>query len=73
MTTTPADGHTRVRRCPVAHTDDDPRFTLGLILDVTQVLEQHGYPPLTGRNAEDLVELRQALFAFLYTGGGERV
>lgn len=72
MTTTSTDGHTRVRRYPVAHTDTDPRFTLGLILDVAEVLDQHGYPPLTGSNAADLVELRQALFAFLYTGGGER-
>jgi hypothetical protein len=49
--------------------DDDPRFTLGLTLDVAQVLEQHGYPPV--HNGLDLVDLRQALFQFLYTGPKE--
>lgn len=58
------------RRYPVAQTHTDPRFTFRLVLEVAQVLEQHGYPPLSVHNAADLVELRQALFAFLYTGGG---
>nr|WP_114451496.1 hypothetical protein [Halopolyspora algeriensis] len=64
-----------MRRYPVAHTDHDPRFTTGLVLDVARVLEQHGYPgfrgPFAADNAADLVELQQALLAFLYTGGGE--
>lgn len=44
--------------------DDDPRFSMGLIFDVSRVLEQHGYPPI--REAGDLVDLHQMLFRFLY-------
>lgn len=44
----------------------DPRFTLGLALDVAAVLEQHGYPPV--RAGLDLVDLQQALYRFLYVG-----
>lgn len=44
--------------------DDDPRFTLGLVLDVAAVLEQHGYPAV--KAGLDLVDLRQALYRFLY-------
>lgn len=43
--------------------DEDPRFTFGLTLDVAKVLTEHGYPPVTGL---DMVDLRQALFGFLY-------
>lgn len=46
--------------------ENDPRFTFGLTLDVAQVLQAHGYPPVT--TSDDLVELRQALFRFLYVG-----
>lgn len=52
--------------------DDDPRFTTGLVIDVAEVLERHGYPPVED---VDFVDLRQALFRFLYTdrdGGGSR-
>ncbi|MEV5944492.1 hypothetical protein [Streptomyces sp. NPDC051994] len=44
--------------------DDDPRFTLGLALDVAEVMHQHGYPQIT--SGVDMVELQQALFGFLY-------
>lgn len=44
--------------------DEDPRFTLGLALDVANVLKAHGYPEIT--SGLDLVELQQALFRFLY-------
>lgn len=44
--------------------DDDPRFTLGLAIDVAGVLEAHGYPEITGGG--DFVELQQALYRFLY-------
>ncbi|WP_181785604.1 hypothetical protein [Streptomyces phytophilus] len=44
--------------------DDDPRFSFGLIWDVARLLEQHGYPPIDG---DDFVDLRQALYRFLYT------
>lgn len=45
---------------------DDQRFDMGLLLDVARVLEQHGYPPV--RHGRDLLELRGALFGFLYRG-----
>lgn len=53
----------------------DPRFTLGLTLDVARVLEQHGYEPCNGGQ---FVELQQHLFHFLHgdpasrcTGGAQ--
>lgn len=44
--------------------DDDPRFTLGLALDIAGALHAHGYPAIT--SGADVVELQQALFRFLY-------
>jgi len=52
------------RAYPLPRPDDDPRFTVGLLLDVARVLEQHGYPPV--RAGLDLVDLRQCLFSFLF-------
>lgn len=53
---------------PLPAYDDDPRFTFGLMIDVADVLERHGYPrPTTG---PDLVELQQALFRFCYVARG---
>lgn len=49
---------------PATWVDDDPRFTMGLILAVKKVLEEHGYPPIT--HGFDLVDLQQSLFGFLY-------
>lgn len=72
MTTSSPDGQTRVRRYPVAQTETDPRFTFGLMREVAEVLERHGYPRIEAANAADFVELKLALFAFLYTGGGAR-
>lgn len=46
--------------------DDDSRFTMGLVLDVASVLEQHGYPPISGGG---VVDLQQHLFHFLYGDG----
>lgn len=43
--------------------DADPRFTMGLLLEVRAVLARHGYPPVT--DGLDLVELQQVLFGFL--------
>lgn len=52
------------RAYPLARPDDDdPRFTIGLLIDVASVLRQHGYPPLVDG---DLISLQQALFGFLY-------
>lgn len=45
--------------------DEDERFTFGLLADIEKVLEQHGYPPLSGA---DHAELNQALYRFLYMG-----
>lgn len=52
-------------RCyPIPAPADDPRFTFGLVSDVADVLDNHGYPPMTGL---DLVELQQALYRLIYT------
>jgi hypothetical protein len=61
-------GPARERAYPVAplNGDDDPRFTAGLLFDVAQVIEAHGYPVAKGH---DLVELHVALFRFIYQGG----
>lgn len=52
--------------------DEDPRFNLGLTIDVAQVLADHGYPPI--EHGLDLVDLQQALYGFLYgdRDGGAR-
>ncbi|MFJ9842040.1 hypothetical protein ACIRYZ_16490 [Kitasatospora sp. NPDC101155] len=50
---------------PLPAPDDDPRFTFGLVLDVAKALEAHGYPPVA--SGPDLLNLRQALFRFLYS------
>ncbi|MFG3701606.1 hypothetical protein ACGF5C_27395 [Micromonospora sp. NPDC047620] len=42
----------------------DDRFTVGLALDVADVLTRHGYPPLT--RGVDLLRLQQALFTLIY-------
>ncbi|MEV6212723.1 hypothetical protein [Kitasatospora sp. NPDC051914] len=49
---------------PLPAPDDDPRFSLGLVLDLAAVLAEHGYPPIT--SGADLLNLQQALFGFLY-------
>ena len=54
------------RAFPLQPLPDDPRFTLGLALEVAEVLEKHGYPRFV--NGGDLVGLQQALFRFLYRG-----
>lgn len=52
------------RTYPLPRPEDDPRFTLGLALDISEVLARHGYPKIT--NGRDLTQLQQALFQFLY-------
>lgn len=54
------------RTYPLPQPDDDPRFTIGLMIDVIDVLIAHGYPPLSDSGL-DHVELQGALFRFLYT------
>jgi hypothetical protein len=52
----------RVYPLPRPYTDE--RFTIGLVIDVAAVLQQHRYPPVT--SGGDLVRLQQALFGFVY-------
>ena len=52
------------RTYPLARPADDPRFNLGLLVDVARVLAEHGYPQIS--EGRDIVELQQALFGFLY-------
>lgn len=49
---------------PLPRPDDDPRFTVGLALDVGKVLAAAGYPPIS--TGTDYVRLQQALFGFIY-------
>lgn len=49
--------------------DRDSRFTVGLLYDVRNALQAHGYPEIA--NGLDIVDLQMALFGFLY-GTGER-
>ena len=64
----PAEGRA-ARNYPLARPADgeDRRFTFGLILDISQVLERHGFPPVSG--GDDYVALMLALFAFIYEAG----
>lgn len=43
---------------------NDPRFTLGVVIDIAGVLAAHGYPPITA--GADIVRLQQALYGYLY-------
>jgi hypothetical protein len=42
----------------------DPRFTIGLALDIADVLTRHGYPALTC--GHDLAHWQDALFTTIY-------
>jgi hypothetical protein len=48
---------------PRPESGNDPRFCFGLLHEAAELLERHGYPPLTGRDA---VELNLALFQVIY-------
>lgn len=56
---------------PIPAPENDPRFTLGLTLDVAEALERRGYPRLA--TGEDLVRLQSSLFRFLYDTGSSDV
>jgi hypothetical protein len=43
--------------------DHDPRFTLGLVFDIADVLSKHGYPR---PDHTDWADLMLALFRFIY-------
>lgn len=53
-----------MKRYPLKPPADDPRFTFGLMHDVAKLIEARGYPKL---EPDDLVDLQQALFRFIYT------
>ena len=58
---------------PLPRPAADDRFTYGLLADLADLLETHGYPRPT--SGADLVALHMALFGFLYdttAPGGER-
>jgi hypothetical protein len=43
---------------------NDQRFTLGLVMDISQVLVAHGYPPMA--TGADLLRWQNALFDIIY-------
>jgi hypothetical protein len=47
----------------------DPRFTIGLALDIADVLTRHGYPALTC--GHDLAHWQTGLFTTIYHHGKE--
>ena len=55
------------RTYPVARPDSgsDKRFTMGLVMDVMDVLTEHGYPEAS-MSGLDHVAMQQALFRFIY-------
>jgi hypothetical protein len=59
--TTPPAPHYPI---PRPRTGEDARFTLGLTLEVAEVLTRHGYPPVA--TGADLIHWQQALFASIY-------
>lgn len=61
--TPPPDGGPRARG-RLVEVANDPRFTIGLLLDVTEVLTRHGYPPVA--TPADSARWSSALFAALY-------
>lgn len=52
------------RNYPLPRSDDDHRFTDGLMIDLVRVLREHGYPELTGLDLADFFHIR--VFGFLY-------
>jgi hypothetical protein len=62
MTTNETTGP--ARNYPLPQLQNDHRFTTGLLLRVGELIEAHGYPPLTTR---DVTELGAALFTVLYS------
>jgi len=63
-TTSSATPPAPVYPIPRPASGNDPRFTLGLTLDITAVLSAHGYPPVA--TGTDLIHWQQALFTAIY-------
>jgi hypothetical protein len=53
-----------MRRFPLPRPESDPRFTIGLLLEVAKVLKDRGFPEL-GDDGRDLVALQEAHFGFI--------
>jgi hypothetical protein len=53
-----------MRTYPIQRPGEDPRFTMGLLLDVARLLKDRGFPEL--KEGGDLVALQEALFGFIY-------
>ncbi|MER6575796.1 hypothetical protein [Nonomuraea sp. NPDC001023] len=53
------------RNYPLPGGEGDPRFTIGVTIDIARILEGAGYPELTG---VDQYALMGHLFRFLYVG-----
>jgi hypothetical protein len=51
------------RNYPIPAPADDPRFNMGLAIDLAGVLEAHGFPALTGG---DIVQMQMALHSLIY-------
>jgi len=64
MSTTTSTAAAAVYPIPRPACSDDPRFTLGLAIDVIAVLARWGYPPITA--GRDVTRLQQTLFGFIY-------
>jgi hypothetical protein len=69
--TVPTPPPQRERSYPIPAPSDDKRFSFGLMLDVAQVLLDHGYPRVS--SGGDLRALQQALFGFLYVPVSEHL
>jgi hypothetical protein len=61
---TPPTPPTSAYPIPRPPSGNDPRFSVGLALDIAAVLHQHGYPPIA--TGADLTRLQQALFTVIY-------
>lgn len=46
----------------------DPRFTHGLLGELAELLQRHGYADVHTMQGQDWVDLQQALYRFLYGG-----
>jgi hypothetical protein len=55
------------RTYPLPPPDSDSRFTIGLVLDVMDVLTDHGYPA-ADLSGLDHLAMQQTLFRYLYRG-----
>jgi hypothetical protein len=59
---------------PLGHPEsgDDCRFTVGLVLDVADVLSKHGYPDMvSAESGADYLNVRDFLYQFIYGPEGD--